>query len=198
MLLFSLVVSLLFLIILINRLFHQHNNPLPPSPTGSLPIVGHLWKLNSRKPFLTVDSWSRKYGDIITVNFGTTPVIILSRERLLRKAFLGEAENFSGRPKLFVHESCWGKGLIISDGNEQKELKKFLATFLRAQKDSTSHGIQQAIDVETRKMLSYIEELRASTDNHINIEDVTLFVMGNVLTSFLLGRTYSHGSHEFK
>lgn len=29
---------------------------------------------------------------------------------MLNEAFLKQSSNFSGRPSLFVHESCWGKG----------------------------------------------------------------------------------------
>ncbi|VDK17707.1 unnamed protein product [Anisakis simplex] len=101
------------------------------APYGRLPVIGHLWRLNSVKPFETIDYWSREYGDIFSVFFGTQRVIVISRARLMRDAFLKQADNFSGRPTLFVHESCWGRGHIISDGDENTEMRKFLSKYLR-------------------------------------------------------------------
>ncbi len=52
-------------------------------------------------------------------------------ERLLKEAFLRDGENFSGRPTLFVHESCWGRGQVISDGARNAEVRRFLMTQMK-------------------------------------------------------------------
>uniref|UniRef100_A0A914W0P9 Cytochrome P450 n=1 Tax=Plectus sambesii TaxID=2011161 RepID=A0A914W0P9_9BILA len=173
---------------------------LPPSPYGKIPLLGHLWRLNATKPFATIDAWSQQLGDVFSIYFGTDRVIVLSRNRVLKEAFLQQAANFSGRPDLFVHRSCWGVGHVISEGPVNVETRKFLLTVMR--EGGVSSGlnahIQTRVDAEVGIMLNSIDEKLANGECDLDIEDTTFFVVGNVLTSMVLGRTYPHNSDEFR
>lgn len=58
--------------------------------------------------------------------------------------------------------------------------------------------IQSTVDSEVVLMLNSIDEKLARGETDIDIEDTTFFVVGNVLTSMVLGRSYPHGSDEFR
>ncbi|CAJ0948140.1 unnamed protein product, partial [Mesorhabditis belari] len=171
---------------------------MPPSPRGQLPILGHLWRFDPTRPFRTIDKWAKELGDVITVYFGSTPVIVLSRQRVIREAFLKEGENFSGRPSLFVHESCWGKGHVISDGPRNSLLRRHLLAILRS-KCRGVDSIQELVTVEIKRMHEYIEKQMGKNDYaDIFLEDTVFYVVGNVLTQLVLGRRHEHGSIEFR
>ncbi|VDK62337.1 unnamed protein product [Anisakis simplex] len=59
-------------------------------------------------------------------------------------------------------------------------------------------GIQVALIREIQNMIDSIDAKLQRGETHLDIEQTVFYVVGNVLTSFLFGRTYPHGSLEFK
>ncbi|GMR58658.1 hypothetical protein PMAYCL1PPCAC_28853 [Pristionchus mayeri] len=181
---------------------------LPPAPSGRLPIIGHAAYLDKDKPFEQIDKWSKELGDVMTVHFGMDPVIVVSRERLLNEAFLKQSSNFSGRPSLFVHESCWGKGLVIRDGKEALALRSFIMSTIRQRIISSADCIQSLVSTETGHLVDRLSaRIRDSTSSMTSspdsfavtsIEDDLFYVVGNVMTQLAFGRRYDHGSTQFK
>ncbi|GMS78268.1 hypothetical protein PENTCL1PPCAC_443 [Pristionchus entomophagus] len=191
---------------------------LPPAPKWRLPVIGHAAYLDKDKPFEQIDKWSKELGDVMTVHFGMDPVIVVSRERLLNEAFLKKSSNFSGRPSLFVHESCWGKGLVIRDGKEALSLRSFIMSTIRQRIVSSADCIQSLVSTETshliERLTARIRDAEASTSSAsesfattstmtssfatTSIEDDLFYVVGNVMTQLAFGRRYDHGSVEFR
>jgi hypothetical protein len=58
--------------------------------------------------------------------------------------------------------------------------------------------IQTKVDSEVGIMLAAIDEKLLMGEQDLDIEDTIFFVVGNVLTSLVLGRTYPHDSEEFR
>jgi hypothetical protein len=147
---------------------------------------------------------------------------------MMKKAFLRQSDTFSGRPTLYgkhelreqldyrrfipVHESCWGRGHVISDGESNIEMRRFIMTILRRNRillfhilcfisENAVNRLDRLIADETKNMIESIDRKIAIADNNkciINIEDTVLFVVGNVLTQLVLGRSYPHDSDEFR
>ncbi|KAF8385788.1 hypothetical protein PRIPAC_74930 [Pristionchus pacificus] len=180
---------------------------LPPAPKWRLPVIGHAAYLDKDKPFEQIHQWSKELGDVMTVHFGMDPVIVVSRERMLNEAFLKQSSNFSGRPSLFVHESCWGKGLVIRDGKEALSLRSFIMSTIRQRIVSSADCIQSLVSTETTHLIDRIsarvrdhETPSSSAESFAvtSIEDDLFYVVGNVMTQLAFGRRYDHGSIEFK
>lgn len=71
------------------------------------------------------------------------------RSKVLKDAFVKDGANFSGRPSLFVHESCWGKGQIISDGESNIQARKFIMSCLRQSKILTVRSWKSKLKVQS-------------------------------------------------
>ncbi|GMT05771.1 hypothetical protein PENTCL1PPCAC_27945 [Pristionchus entomophagus] len=190
----------------------SNGKKLPPAPKWRLPVIGHAAYLDKDKPFEKIDQWSKELGDVMTVHFGMDPVIVVSRERLLNEAFLKQSSNFSGRPSLFVHESCWGKGLVIRDGKEALSLRSFIMSTIRQRIVSSADCVQSLVSTETshliERLTARIRDAEASASTMTSsasecfattsIEDDLFYVVGNVMTQLAFGRRYDHGSVEFR
>ncbi|GMT03718.1 hypothetical protein PENTCL1PPCAC_25892, partial [Pristionchus entomophagus] len=196
----------------------SNGKKLPPAPKWRLPVIGHAAYLDKDKPFEQIDQWSKELGDVMTVHFGMDPVIVVSRQRLLNEAFLKQSKNFSGRPSLFVHESCWGKGLVIRDGKEALSLRSFIMSTIRQSEyisvlriTSSVDCVQSLVSTETsyliERLTARIRDAEASASTMTSssesfattsIEDDFFYVVGNVMTQLAFGKRYDHGSVEFR
>uniref|UniRef100_A0A914DTF6 Cytochrome P450 n=1 Tax=Acrobeloides nanus TaxID=290746 RepID=A0A914DTF6_9BILA len=155
--------------------------------------------LDKEKPFESIDRLSKQLGDVFSMNFGNERVVVISRDRLFREAFLKDGHNFSGRPSLFVHESCWGKGHVINDGPETVELRRFFGNFIRQKLQGKSgKSLQEIVDEEVEQMIQRVDTNLAKGENQLDIEDAVFYAIGNVMTRLILGRSCPHGSEEFR
>ncbi|KAJ4829672.1 hypothetical protein Tsubulata_047989 [Turnera subulata] len=100
------VLSIFFLVYLVLKSWLQitrkqeHN--LPPSPPA-LPIIGHLHLM--RKPIhRTLQSLSQRYGPIISLSFGSRPVLVLSSPAAAQECFTKNDIIFANRPPLLLNK----------------------------------------------------------------------------------------------
>ncbi|XP_078677535.1 cytochrome P450 2J2-like [Branchiostoma floridae x Branchiostoma belcheri] len=98
------------------------------------PILGnipHIYK----DPHLVYTRWAREYGPVLHVRLGQRDAVVLNGYDTVHKAFVGKAEDFSGRPTFiyFINKiSDGGKGVIFAPyGPFWKEQRKFTLMSLR-------------------------------------------------------------------
>lgn len=91
------------------------------------PLVGNLLQLGL-KPYQTLYKWSNTYGPIFRIYLGSQEVVVLNGTSIIREALQNSAEEFAGRPELYmIHATLKGKGIISSPYNKDyDEHKKFL------------------------------------------------------------------------
>ncbi|XP_048225030.1 cytochrome P450 1A2-like [Perognathus longimembris pacificus] len=70
----------------------------PPGPWG-WPLVGHALSLG-RSPHLALAGLSRRYGDVMQIRLGSTPVVVLGSLDAIRQALVRQGDAFKGRPAL--------------------------------------------------------------------------------------------------
>ncbi|XP_059641258.1 cytochrome P450 81Q32-like [Cornus florida] len=94
--------SVLLLVLAFNFLSKSRNRRrnLPPSPPA-LPVIGHLHLL---KPPLhrTLHSLSQKYGPIISLQFGTRPIVVVSSPSAVEECFTTNDVVLANRPHLLI------------------------------------------------------------------------------------------------
>ncbi len=69
----------------------------PPGPRP-LPFFGNLlpfYRNNSTHLLLT--NWSKEYGDIYTLWFGSQPVVVLNQHNLIKEAYVNKGDQCSNR-----------------------------------------------------------------------------------------------------
>uniref|UniRef100_A0AAY4DTZ7 Cytochrome P450 n=1 Tax=Denticeps clupeoides TaxID=299321 RepID=A0AAY4DTZ7_9TELE len=79
---------------------------------------------------LVFPQWSKQYGPVITVYLGLQRVVVLVGYETVKEALVDQAEDFSGRaPAPFAYKAT--KGLLISNGERWRQLRRFTLTTLR-------------------------------------------------------------------
>ena len=89
---------ILALFILLSHMFVSRSNGLPPGPKFRLPVVGNMYAVEpDMRKFLR--KYRKTYGDIYSLYFGNTLVIIIAGYDKIKEAFVKNASLFSDRPK---------------------------------------------------------------------------------------------------
>ncbi|XP_032829723.1 cytochrome P450 1A5-like [Petromyzon marinus] len=85
-----------------------------PTPRGPFawPLVGNAMELGSA-PHVTLARWSKVYGDVMKIQIGSRPVVVLSGLETIRQALVRQGDSFAGRPK-FESFSIVGNGLSLA------------------------------------------------------------------------------------
>ena len=74
----------------------------PPGPWG-LPIVGYLPFLG-RKMNVSINRLAKRYGGVFQMQLGSRKVVVISGQKLIRKALLESGTTFAGRPDLYSYQ----------------------------------------------------------------------------------------------
>eukprot|EP00268_Persea_americana_P039256 TRINITY_DN3886_c0_g1_i7.p1 TRINITY_DN3886_c0_g1~~TRINITY_DN3886_c0_g1_i7.p1 ORF type:complete len:537 (-),score=95.36 TRINITY_DN3886_c0_g1_i7:576-2186(-) len=89
-----------FSFFLISKLLFTDRSRLPKTPVPpSLPILGHLHLL--KKPLhRSLTALSRRYGPLLSLRFGSRPVVVVSSPALVEECFTKNDIIFANRPRL--------------------------------------------------------------------------------------------------
>eukprot|EP00268_Persea_americana_P039257 TRINITY_DN3886_c0_g1_i8.p1 TRINITY_DN3886_c0_g1~~TRINITY_DN3886_c0_g1_i8.p1 ORF type:complete len:342 (-),score=50.78 TRINITY_DN3886_c0_g1_i8:621-1646(-) len=91
-----------FSFFLISKLLFTDRSRLPKTPVPpSLPILGHLHLL--KKPLhRSLTALSRRYGPLLSLRFGSRPVVVVSSPALVEECFTKNDIIFANRPRLLA------------------------------------------------------------------------------------------------
>ncbi|PTD02296.1 Cytochrome P450 monooxygenase yanC [Fusarium culmorum] len=73
---------------------------LPPGPP-TLPIIGNLHQMPTRKGYLKLAEWAKQYGDMYSFKIGSTTTIVLSNRRLVKEILERRSVISAGRPAVY-------------------------------------------------------------------------------------------------
>ncbi|XP_021908013.1 cytochrome P450 81D11-like [Carica papaya] len=95
------LIFILFLLKLLQFSNSRTNQKLPPSPTGRLPLIGHLHLL--KHPIhRTLHGLSLKYGPILSLRFGSRLVFLVSSPSIAEECFTTNDVVLANRPRLLM------------------------------------------------------------------------------------------------
>ncbi|CAH1789969.1 unnamed protein product, partial [Owenia fusiformis] len=80
-----------------------------PGPKG-VPIFGNAFELVSQTPYVQLQRWSKKYGDVFKIQIFNEEIVVLNENDVVREALL--SEDFAGRP------NSWRINFIIPGGDK--------------------------------------------------------------------------------
>ncbi|PBK75888.1 cytochrome P450 [Armillaria solidipes] len=94
-------VALASCIVLLCYLFYISRNhrrlPLPPGPKG-FPLIGNLWDVPVKYPWVTYTRWTATYGDILYLDTPGSPTVVINSAQTAIDLFEKHSRNYSDRP----------------------------------------------------------------------------------------------------
>ncbi|MEJ1276407.1 cytochrome P450 family 2 subfamily c polypeptide 50 [Cricetulus griseus] len=151
-----LVLSLSFLLLLSLWRQKTERGKLPPGPTP-LPLIGNFLQIDVKNIQKSFTKLSKVYGPVFTLYFGQQPTVVLHGYNAVKEALIDHGEEFSGRGRFPVLDKIFnGLGVIFSNGNTWKEMKRFSLTTLR----NLGMGKRSIEDRVQEEAQCLVEELR--------------------------------------
>nr|WQI83140.1 CYP81B303 [Corydalis yanhusuo] len=187
---FHLFLLFLALIFFTKRLFKTPKN-LPPTPP-SLPILGHLHLL--KKPLhRTLSKFSNKFGPIISLRFGSRPVLVISSPSLAEECFTTNDVVFANRPRLLIgkHLGYNYTNLVWAPyGHNWRNLRKITTLEI-----FSSNRLQMFSNIRTDEVKSMVKRFGSGFENGGEYRTVemkqTLFELTlNVMMRMVAGKRY--------
>lgn len=188
-----LVLSLSFLLLL--SLWRQSSGRanLPPGPTP-LPIIGNLHLIDMKDNHQCLTNFSKTYGPVYTLYFGSQPAVILHGYEVIKEALIDHGEEFSGRGKVPIYEKVSkGQGLGFSRGNVWKATRRFTVNTLQKM-GMGKRTIENIVQEEAQWL---VKELKKTNGLPYDPQ----FIMGcapcNVICSFILQHRFGYEDKNF-
>ncbi|XP_035709480.1 cytochrome P450 2C23 isoform X2 [Folsomia candida] len=126
---------------------------LPPGPRG-IPLFGYLPFLGTI-PCKTVAQLSKKWGPIFTLKLGQFPVVFINDYQKMKELY--KLETTTGRAHLPLFEKRGVFGLGLLEGEDWREVRKFL---LRCLRDSGfgKRSMEGSIQEEVSQTINFIRK----------------------------------------
>ncbi|KAM4748961.1 cytochrome P450 1A1 [Rhinophrynus dorsalis] len=167
------------------------------------PLIGNLLSL-SKNPHLSLTKMSETYGDVMQIQIGTKPVLVLSGLETIKQALIKQGDEFSGRPDLFTFRLI-GDGQSMTFGSDSGDVWKArrklahnaLKTFAISPSPTSSNmclveeNITKEAEFLVRKFQQLIKEKGEFDPNRYMVVSVA-----NVICGMCFGKRYNHDDDE--
>ncbi|XP_073152286.1 LOW QUALITY PROTEIN: cytochrome P450 71A3-like [Henckelia pumila] len=178
-----------FIIFLYKWRYNTASKPrktLPPSPR-KLPIIGNLHQVTSH-PHRFFHSLSKRYGPLLMVHFGSTPVLVASSADAARKIMKNQDLIFASRPKIAVVEKMvyGAKDVAFAPYSKYwRQMRSICVLHLLSNKK-----VQSFCHVREEETSAMIERFRESGSSAVDFSAMFSSLTNDVLCRVVLGKKY--------
>uniref|UniRef100_A0AAY4DNC9 Cytochrome P450 n=1 Tax=Denticeps clupeoides TaxID=299321 RepID=A0AAY4DNC9_9TELE len=184
---FTLVLAGLVLVLFLVVRMTKGERRQAPGPFA-LPVIGNMHQVNKHAPFKTFLEWSKQYGPVITVYMGLQRVVVLVGYETVKEALVDQAEDFSGRaPVPFVYKATRGYGLVISNGERWRQMRRFTLTTLR-DFGMGRKKMESWIQEESKHLVDLFRENKSPFDPSFFLSRA----VSNVICALVFGQRFSY------
>ncbi|KAM4697111.1 cytochrome P450 2G1-like [Rhinophrynus dorsalis] len=190
-----LIACVIFLILNVTQNKRQQGKgKLPPGPTP-LPILGNILQLNGKEVFKSLIELSKKYGPVFTIHMGMEPVVVLCSYEVVKEALNDKGEEFGARGYMPIMEmsSAGGHGILSSNGERWKQLRRFSLMTLR-NFGMGKRSIEERIQEEAQFLT---EEFRKTKSQPLDPTFYFSKAVSNVICSVVFGDRFDYEDKEF-
>nr|XP_023914107.1 cytochrome P450 81E8-like [Quercus suber]POF08571.1 cytochrome p450 81e8 [Quercus suber] len=160
---------------------------LPPSPFPTLPIIGHLYLLKTKKPLhQTLSNLSNKYGPIVFLNFGSRPVLLISSPSLAEECLTKRDVVFANRPRLLAGKHLGYNYTSLTwapYGDHWRNLRKIASLEILS-----SHRVQTLSHIRSHEVHSLIRRLLSQKDQPVDMKALFFELTLNVMMRMIAGK----------
>ncbi|XP_026174580.1 cytochrome P450 2K1-like [Mastacembelus armatus] len=189
----ALVVLLLVFFISSFSFSSQENERDPPGPKP-LPLLGNLLQLDLKRPYNTLLKFSKKYGSVFTVYLGPQKVVVLAGYKTVKEALVNNAEEFGERdPMQIMKDFNPGLGVLWSNGDSWKEMRRFALTNLR-DFGMGKKACEDKIIEESHYLIDVFKKFKGEaldTTHPVN------YAVSNIICSMVYGSRFEYDDPEF-
>nr|XP_056712808.1 cytochrome P450 2K6-like [Euleptes europaea] len=190
--LFLFALTLAYLWIMSN-FWNSRSQKFPPGPK-QLPLIGNLHQMDLKRPHVTMLKFSKQYGPVFRIQMGLQEMVVLAGYETVKEALVNQADAFVDRPMIPIFEDfLQGHGIVISNGEGWKVLRRFAITTLR-DFGMGKKTIEERIVEESRFLIQKFESFDGKpfeTTSSINS------AVSNIIVSILLGKRYEYEDPTF-
>ncbi|KAJ7402741.1 hypothetical protein BTVI_83781 [Pitangus sulphuratus] len=167
----------------------------PPGPTP-LPLLGNLVHLNFRFHRDLLMELAKTHGNIYTLWFGWTPVIILNGFQAVKDGMTMHPDDVSGRMvSPFFRAMAKGKGIILATGRSWKQQRRFGIMTLRSL-GMGKKGLEHRVQEEASHLVEFFVNLKVF-GYHFSDEDKTFHEMIHATENlFRFAGSFFHQMYE--
>ncbi|KAJ4772790.1 cytochrome P450 family 71 polypeptide [Rhynchospora pubera] len=169
----------------------KHRYRLPPGP-WTIPIIGSIHHLiGAGHPHYALRDLSRKYGDLMYLQLGEIPSVVVSSKEAAREVLKTHDLAFSTR---FAHSTVKilfydGKDMGFAPyGEHWRELRKICVLELLSSKQVQS--FRSVRDEEVRSMIQWISNSASSSGGIVNLSEGLLVMINNVVLRAIMGNKF--------
>ncbi|XP_070704955.1 cytochrome P450 2K1-like isoform X1 [Pempheris klunzingeri] len=189
----ALVVLLLVYLISSSSFSSSADRKEPPGPKP-LPLLGNLLLLDLKKPYNSLVELSKKHGSVFTVYFGSTKVVVLAGYKTVKEALVNHADEFGDRdPLLIADETNHGHGVLWSNGDSWKEMRRFALTNLR----DFGMGKRVCEDKITEECDQLIEVFKKFKGEAFDTTQSMNYAVSNIICSMVYGNRFDYDDPKF-
>ncbi|XP_038201430.1 cytochrome P450 2C25-like [Arvicola amphibius] len=166
---------------------------LPPGPTP-LPIFGNFFQIDVKNISQCLTNFSKVYGPVFTLYLGMQPTVVLHGYEAVKEALVDHGEEFSGRGSFPIAERInKGLGIIFSNGNRWKEIRRFTLTTLR----NLGMGKRNIEDRVQEEAQCLVEELRKTNGSPCDPTFILSCAPCNVICSIVFQNRFDYKDQDF-
>uniref|UniRef100_A0A673CAG5 Cytochrome P450 2K1-like n=1 Tax=Sphaeramia orbicularis TaxID=375764 RepID=A0A673CAG5_9TELE len=164
----------------------------PPGPKP-LPVLGNLLQLDLKRPYNTLLKVRRKYGSVFTIYFGPKKVVVLAGYKTVKEALVDKADVFGERDPMKIVESSKGHGVLWSNGDSWKEMRRFTLTNLR----DYGMGKKACEDKIIEECQHLIEVFKTFKGEAFDTTQPMNYAVSNIICSLVYGSRFEYDDPEF-
>ncbi|KAG1966963.1 cytochrome P450 2K1-like [Pimephales promelas] len=168
----------------------QDEGKYPPGPKP-LPLLGNLHMLDLKKTYMSLCELSKQYGSVYTVHFGPKKVLILSGYKTIKKALVNLSKEFGDRDNMPIfHDFNQGYGIVFSNGENWKEMRRFALTKLR----DFGMGKQRSEEIVIEETKHLKEEFEKSKGEPFDTTLPLAMAVANVISSIIYSTRFEYSN----
>ncbi|CAH6959437.1 cytochrome P450 2C29 [Phodopus roborovskii] len=166
---------------------------LPPGPTP-LPIIGNFLQIDVKNIQQSFTKFSKVYGPVFTLYFGKEPTVVLHGYEVVKEALIDHGEEFSGRGRFPALDRTFnGLGIIFSNGNRWKDMRRFALTTLR----NLGIGKRSIEDHVQEEAQCLVEELRKTNGSPCDPTFILACAPCNIISSIVFYNHFNYKDQDF-
>uniref|UniRef100_A0A670I029 unspecific monooxygenase n=1 Tax=Podarcis muralis TaxID=64176 RepID=A0A670I029_PODMU len=170
----------------------ENAKQLPPGPPP-LPIVGNALQLKTNNLAQVLQEFGEKYGSVFTMYFGTERVVVLHGYDAVKEALIDRGDEFAARGRLpLAHDVNKGLGIIFSNGEMWKQLRRFILTTLR-NFGMGKKSIEERIQEEAQFLL---EKFQDTQEKPLDPTFSLSCAISNVICAIIFGKRYDYNDKK--